>query len=139
FFCVRWLMGQVQRGVWSPLAVLVVAFWLLGSGTIHAQTSSSKEPTAGEFAKEVHKQMKEAEEYDPSFGGYLRLAESWAVVVVLTTIIVVVSVVLTVIARIYLRMSTTTDPTKLAMSDPWIRAHLAQQAANGERIDPPSV
>jgi hypothetical protein len=34
-----------------------------------------------------------------------------------------------VAVRVYLRNSTTTDPLKLAMSDPWVRANLEQWQA----------
>lgn len=63
---------------------------------------------------------REARTYRWNETAYLVLA---AIVVALT--------LLSVVFGIYVRSSATTDPHKLAMSDPWLRAHLAQSSAAG--------
>jgi hypothetical protein len=50
----------------------------------------------------------------------------------------VAALVLSVMAWVYVRLSATTDPRKLAASDPWIRARLAQGGGN-EPAAPPDA
>lgn len=45
--------------------------------------------------------------------------------------------VLSLVVRFYVRHSAVTDPEKLALSDPWVRAHVAAGAANQEAAPPP--
>ena len=103
-------MGQVRGGGgrWAGVRVGVAALLLLAfAGTARAQ-----------FPSEVH------EGANKSLDAYTE-ALTW-LPTLLTVVVVVGSLVLvlSVTARFYVRWSATTDPEKLALSDPWVRAHL---------------
>jgi hypothetical protein len=113
---------------------LVVAF-LIGVGPVQAQQKSSREPTTEEYARQFDKDLKEAEDYDPSTRGVVRLFKSWVGLVILALVIAPIVIAFKVGMWFFARASAPSNPQQLAMSDPWIRAHLAKQ--NGEGTAPP--
>jgi hypothetical protein len=117
-------MGQVLRRGIGVLAVLLCCI-----GTVQAQKPASREPSTGDFARQFEKDLKDAEEHDPASGEILRYFKSWFILVVLAMVLVSAAVAVKVGVWVFRRMSATTDPEKLAMSDPWVRAQLARQRA----------
>jgi hypothetical protein len=114
----------------------VLAALLFCIGTVQAQRPISKGPTTGDYARQFEKDLKEAEEHDPASGEILRDFKSWFFLVIIAMVLVSATVAVKVVAWWLRRMSATTDPEKLAMSDPWVRAHLIRQRAQ-ENGPPP--
>ena len=112
--------------------VVLFAVLLVSAGPASAQQTPGTQPSSGDYLRHFDKQMEEAEASDPYFGEYTRLIKSWVFFTVVAVVVVGAVVVLGVAVRFYLRMSSTTDPEKLAMSDPWIRAELARRKAEGD-------
>ncbi|HJZ54264.1 MAG TPA: hypothetical protein VKE74_04870 [Gemmataceae bacterium] len=79
-----------------------------------------------EGEKEKERRAKE-EESRKQLRAWLRNPLFWCVVA---------GIVLSVGSGVYIRLSATTDPQKLAASDPWIRAHLAQSRPGGSAHTP---
>src|SRR5438045_8835600 len=123
----------LPRLVWAPIAgavALLVAF-LVCAGPVQAQRAPSREPSSQESLRQFEKDLKEAEEYDPSTANLVHLFESWVVLVILAVVVTLVVIGLNVFVWVIRRTSATTDPEKLALSDPWVRAQLARQKAAG--------
>ncbi len=128
-------MGPIlRRSSWSLAAGslgLLVAL-LVCAGPAHAQRTPSKELSTQDYLRQFEKDMKEAEDHDPSTGNIVRGFKAWVGFIVLGVVVVSAGVAFKVALWLYSRASATTDPEKLAMNDPWIRAHLAKQKAQGE-------
>jgi hypothetical protein len=113
----------------GALALLVAA---LLCAPAQAQQTPSQEPTTREYAREIQKQMKEVEESDCTNRQIMRFFKSWVGLVLLALVVVPLVIGFKVAIWFASRMTATTDPEKLALSDPWVRAQLARQKANGE-------
>jgi hypothetical protein len=127
-------MCQVlPRSPWSPVAgaVALLVALLVCAGPVQAQKAPSREPTSQESLRQFEKDLKQAEEYDPSTANLVHLFESWVVLVILAFVVAVVVIALNVVVWVIRRTSATTDPEKLALSDPWVRAQLARRQAEG--------
>jgi hypothetical protein len=120
----------------SPVAqarvVVLVALLFVAAGPACAQQAPGTQPSSGDYLRQFNKQMEGAEAAGPQFGEYTRLFKSWVFLTVVAVVVVGVAVVVGVGVRVYLRMSTTTDPEKLALSDPWVRAELARRKAEAD-------
>jgi len=114
----------------GTLALLVAS--LACAPAAHAQQTPSREPTTREYAREIQKQMKQVEEPDCTNRQIVRLFKSWVGVVLIALVVVPLVIPFKVAIWFLSRMTATTDPEKLALSDPWACAHLARQKANGE-------
>jgi hypothetical protein len=112
-----------------PVGLLVV---LIGSGPVQAQQRSANEPSARDYARMLEKQLKEAEDHDCTSRRLVRFFRSWVFFVILGAVVVTIGIGLKAAGWLYLRVSTTTDPEKLARGDPWVRAHLARQHQDPE-------
>ncbi len=127
----------LRRSSWSlaagPLGLLVAL--LICAAPVRAQQAPSKEPSTRDYARQLEKDLKEAEDYDPSTMSAVRIFKTWVGLVVLAVIVVSAVTAFKVAIWLFCRVSATTDPEKLAMSDPWVRAHLARQKAEGD--EPP--
>jgi hypothetical protein len=113
-------MSQVLRREFGVLAVLLFCL-----GTVRAE----KAPSTGDYVRQIEKDLDEAEGYDAATGDLVRFFKSWVVLVIIAVVLVSGAVVINVVVWWHRRMSATTDPEKLAMSDPWVRAQLARQRA----------
>jgi hypothetical protein len=105
---------------------------LLCAGPVRAQQSPSREPSTQEYAREIQKQMKEVEDSNCTNRQIIRFFKSWVGLVLIALVVVPLVIAFKVAIWFASRMTATTDPEKLAMSDPWVRAHLARQKATGE-------
>jgi hypothetical protein len=116
----------------------LVALLLGGVRPAHAQQKPSREPTTQEYARQFEKELKEAENHDPSTRKLVRFFKSWVGLVIIAVVVVSIAVALQVTVRLLSRASGSTDPEKLAMKDPWVRAQLARQKADesGASTDP---
>src|SRR5262249_41317825 len=122
-------MGHVlPRSVWAPVAgaVGLLVALLVCSGPARAGQAPPREPSSQESLRQFEKELKEAEEYDPSTANLVHIFESWVVLVILAVVVTVVVIALNVFVWVIRRTSATTDPEKLALSDPWVRAQLAR-------------
>jgi hypothetical protein len=118
------------------VACLLVGALLTFPGPVRAQQQPSKSRSTEDYAREVDRQLKEAEDADPSSREIISYFRSWAFLSVAAVVVVGVLVLLKVGLHVLTRMSSTSDPEKLAMSDPWVRAHLARQKAASEQPPP---
>jgi hypothetical protein len=100
----RWLRPWVGVG----LSTLVLMTW---AGTAYGQTIQ---------------QVEQANQNIASFSDMLVWIGTGVFILGVVGGVVLVGMVA---VRVYLRNSTTTDPLKLAMSDPWVRANLEQWQA----------
>jgi hypothetical protein len=124
----------IQRGEWRlPAACLLLGALLTFPGPVRAQQQPSRGRSTEDYAREVDRQLKEAEDADPSSREIISYFRSWAFLSVAAVVVGGVLVLLKVGLHVLTRMSSTSDPEKLAMSDPWVRAHLARQKAAGEQ------
>ena len=76
--------------------------------------------------------MKEVEGPSCTNRQIVRFFKSWVGLVLMALVVVPLVIAFKVAIWFASRMTATTDPEKLAMSDPWGRAHLARQKANGQ-------
>ncbi len=109
----------------------LLAASLVCAPAVQAQSAPSREPTTREYASEIQKQMKEVEDSGDQNRQIVRLFKSWVGVVLIALVVVPLVIAFKVAIWFTSRMTATTDPEKLAMSDPWVRAQLARQKANG--------
>jgi hypothetical protein len=127
------------RSLWplaaGPLGLLLAL--VVWAGPVRAQQAPSRELTTEEYAREIQKQLKQVEEHDCTSKQAAHFFVGWVVFVVLAVVIVSVAVAFKVGIWLLSRMSATTDPQQLLMSDPWMRAHLAQQKAGSGLLTPP--
>jgi hypothetical protein len=112
-----------------PLVGMLAVVLLVGWQQAFAQQRSSREPTTQEYARQFEKDLNEAENHDPSTRKIVRFFKSWVGLVIIAVVVVAVAVTLKVTVALLTRSSGTTDPEKLAMQDPWVRAQLARQKA----------
>jgi hypothetical protein len=115
-------MSQVRGGVVRQglAALLLLAF----AGAAQAQYTQM--PT-GPSDEGLERSM------DTIFG----LGRGAFIVIVVAGVAVLASVAI----GFYVKRSATTDPRKIALSDPWIRAHMRQLEAEGKDVpsfDPPA-
>ena len=116
------------RSFWPPAAPLGLLLALLFfAPAAHAQQAPSREPTTREYAREIQKQIKEVEGSNCTNRGIMRLFKSWVGVVLIALVVVPLVIAFKVGIWFLSRMTATSDPEKLAMSDPWARAQLARQ------------
>src|SRR4051794_26000314 len=117
---------------WAPVAAAAVllAALLVVAGPARADKAPSKEPTTQEYARQLEKDLKTAEDHDPTSRNIVRLFKSWVGFVILALVVAPLVIGFKLTMWFVRRASAPTDPAQLAMSDPWIRAHLAQQKAN---------
>lgn len=119
----------------APLALLTAL--LVCAPRAHARPALSAELTTREYAREIQKELKAADESsDPQTRKVTRLFTSWAFFSILAVVVGVLVVGFKAGIWALSRATATTDPNKLAMSDPWVRAHLAQQ--KGREGPPPA-
>jgi hypothetical protein len=105
---------------------------LIGSGPIQAEQRLANERSARDYAHMLEKQLKEAENHDCTSRGLVGFFRSWVFFVIFGAVVVTIGIVLKAAGWLYLHVSTTTDPEKLARGDPWVRAHLARQDQDPE-------
>src|SRR5262245_10125015 len=139
-------MDQVQRNGWWPalvsrhVGILAALIAIVTAGGCTQQTSNKK-PSTHEYVQHVNKQLREAEDADPSVAKYTRVFRAWVVVAVIATAVVAAALVLRFAVGWFVRASARTDPARLALTDPWIREQLARQHAAepsaGEGPTPP--
>src|SRR5262245_17677841 len=79
----------LPRSLCAPVAgsVALLVALLVCAGPAHAQQKPSKEPSTQEYARQLEKDLKEAEDYDPSTRNIFRLFKSWVGLVILALII----------------------------------------------------
>ena len=115
-------MSQVRGGVARVglVALLLLAF----AGAAHAQyTPMNTGPSDDGFEHAM----------DTIFG----LGRGAFIVIVVAGVAVLASVAI----GFYVKRSASTDPRKIALSDPWIRAHMEQLEAEGKELpslEPPA-
>jgi hypothetical protein len=119
-----WLLAAGSLGLLAAL--------LICAGPAHAQQRPSKEPSTQDYARQFEKDVQEAEGYDAATRNVVRGFKAWVGFIVLGVVVVSAVIAFKVALWFYSRASATTDPEKLAMNDPWIRAHLASQKAEGD-------
>jgi len=114
----------------GPLALL--AALLVGAGPALAQQAPTGGPSAQGQPGQFERDLKQAQDHDPSTGRLVRAFKTWFVLAAVALVVVPVVIALKVAVGLYTRLSATTDPEKLARGDPWVRAHLARQKAGGD-------
>lgn len=124
----------LPRSSCAPAAAAVALLVALSvcARPVQAQQGSSREPTTEEYARQLDKDLKVAEDHDPSTRNIVRLFKSWFGLVILALVVAPLVIAFKVAMWFFARVSAPTDPHKLALSDPWIRAHLAQQEVKGD-------
>jgi hypothetical protein len=110
---------------------IVAVLLLFGPDPVRAQHAPAQKPSTQDYLRQIDQQMKDAERLDPSTGRVFRVFRWWVFLAVGATIIVAALVVLKVVSEFYLRASGPTDPEKLALTDPWVRAQRARERAAG--------
>jgi hypothetical protein len=122
------------RSFSSPAAcpVALLAALLACAGPAHAQQAPPREPSAQGQPSQFERDLKQAEDHDPSSRRIVRAFKGWAGLVIVAMVVVPVVLALKAAAGLFTRMRATTDPEKLALSDPWVRAHLARRKADGD-------
>jgi hypothetical protein len=128
----------LPRSSWSlaaaPLGLLVAL--LVCAAPARAQRAPSKEPSTQDYVRQLDKDLDEAEGYNAATRNVVRGFKAWLGLIVIGVVVVSAGVAFKVALWFYSRAAGTTDPEKLAMSDPWVRAHLAKQKAEAE--EPPA-
>jgi hypothetical protein len=129
-------MGQVPSRqkrsltIWASVGI-AAALLLICSGPVSAQRKSPKEPTTEDYVRHIDQQMKEAEAYDPRFGWIFSLFKSWVFLSVAAVVVVGAVIVLKFGGRLFVAAAGKTDYEKMAANDPWVRAQLERERAQG--------
>jgi len=123
----------LSRSFCAPVAgsVGLLVALLVCAGPARADKSPSKEPTTQEYARQLEKDLKEAEDHDPTSRNIVRLFKSWVGLVVLALVVAPLVIGFKAAMWFVRKASAPTDPQQLALSDPWIREQLARQKVQG--------